>query len=158
MNCRGVYHVIGIQTHIISQPLLSKMSCFFSPPKGLLTVLFRCWWISPLDPGVALVKMSAAVNSLWKMKLECEVKVGDEGRRRQRWSIIMVSHAAWGFSSNATYLQRQLHTKINEAWVWYMQFQILSAYISGTGNYIFLSATTQFGCFLRTALLDWQMF
>lgn len=51
---------------IISQPFLSKMS--FPPHKGLLTVLFRYWWISPLDPGAVLVKMSAAVNSLRKMK------------------------------------------------------------------------------------------
>lgn len=57
---------------IISQPFLSE---------GLLTVLSRYWWISPLDPGAALVKMSAAVNSLRKMKVECGLRAGDEGRR-----------------------------------------------------------------------------
>lgn len=76
--------LIGIQTHItltLSLNLFSlKWALFF--PEGRLPVLFRYWWISPLDPGAALVKMSAAVNSLRKMKVECGARVGDVGRRR----------------------------------------------------------------------------
>lgn len=42
--------------------------------------------------------MSAAVNSLRKMREECGVRVGDEGRRRQHRSITLVSQALEGFS------------------------------------------------------------
>lgn len=92
----GVW-ITGIQIHITLtlyfNPFTLKwafISLSLSLSKGVLPVLFRYWWISPLDPGAALVKMSAAVNSLrkmmkWNVEWEWEMRRGGDNTNLLYW-------------------------------------------------------------------------
>lgn len=75
-------------------------------PQDSLPIVFYYWWISPLDPGATSVKMSAAVNSPRKMKVECEWEWGM--KRTKNKSIIATGEAClWGQHATLISVQQE---------------------------------------------------
>lgn len=137
---------------------LFSLSSLFS--KGLLPALIRRWWISPLDPEAALVKMSAAVNSIRKIESgegEWEMRAGgDNTNQLYRWAVHF-----WKVSpSNVTFLCRKSHTEKKKCRAnvesWADSSDINSNYISPPAVLLWW-ATARLSCCSRTVLRSYMI-